>query len=155
MSVPPLPASVPLCVHVPGFGIRTRTQMDAVLAGTPPSRPGSHERRGRTPLHPERPVARGAPYCALFTAQRTRAAEVRAIAVLSALVLALPAGIWATTAQLTLTAAVLLVAMACTWAAGLVWSETGREGAAAPRHGWTVLGRRLPPTHLSWKTGRT
>ena len=66
------------------------------------------------------------PCCALFTAQRDRAAEVGAVAVILALVLALPDGIWDTSTQLTLTAAVLMVAIACTWAAGIVGSVTRR-----------------------------
>ena len=66
------------------------------------------------------------PCCALFTAQRARTAEVGAVAVLLALVLALPDGIWDTPAQLTLTAAVLMVAIACTWAAGIIGSATRR-----------------------------
>ena len=66
------------------------------------------------------------PCCALFSAQRARAAGVGAVAVLLALVLALPDGIWDTTAQLTVTAAVLMVAIACTWAAGIVGSMTRR-----------------------------
>ncbi len=66
------------------------------------------------------------PCCALFTSQRARAAQVGAVAVLLALVLALPDGIWDTPAQLTLTAAVLMVAIACTWAAGIIGSVTRR-----------------------------
>ena len=63
---------------------------------------------------------------ALFTAQRARAAQVGAVAVLLALVLALPDGIWHTSAQITLTAAVLMVAIVCTWAAGVIGSATRR-----------------------------
>lgn len=66
------------------------------------------------------------PCCALFTAQRARAAGVGAVAVLLALVLAFPDGIWDTPAQLSLTAAVLMVAIACTWAAGIIGSVTRR-----------------------------
>jgi membrane-bound ClpP family serine protease len=66
------------------------------------------------------------PCCALFTAQRAQAAQVGAVAVLLALALALPDGIWDTATQLTLTAAVLIVAIACTWAAGIIGSVTRR-----------------------------
>ena len=66
------------------------------------------------------------PCCALFSAQRVRAAEVGTVAVVLALVLALPDGIWDTPAQFALTAAVLMVAIACTWAAGVIGSVTRR-----------------------------
>jgi hypothetical protein len=62
------------------------------------------------------------PCCAIFTAQRARAAEVGAVAVVLALVLAFPDGIWGTPAQLAFTGAVLMVAIVCTWAAGVVES---------------------------------
>ena len=66
------------------------------------------------------------PYCALFTAQRARAAAVGVVAVLLALAPALPDGIWDTPAEFALTTAVLMVAIACTWAAGFVGSVTRR-----------------------------
>ena len=66
------------------------------------------------------------PCCALFTAQRARVAEVGAVAVGLALVLAFPDGIWATSAQLAFTGAVLVVAIACTWGAGVIESVTRR-----------------------------
>ncbi len=66
------------------------------------------------------------PCCALFTAQRARATQVGAVAVLLALVLALPDEIWDTTPQLTLTAAVLMAAITCRWAAGIIGSVTRR-----------------------------
>jgi hypothetical protein len=40
--------------------------------------------------------------------------------------LALPDGIWATRAQFALTGAVLMVAIACTWAAGIIESVARR-----------------------------
>ena len=42
-----------------------------------------------------------------------------------ALLLALPDGIWGTVAQFAFTCAVLMVAVACTWAAGIMESVTG------------------------------
>ncbi len=66
------------------------------------------------------------PCCALFTAQRACAAQVCALAVVLALVLALPDGIWDTPAQLAFTGAVLMVGIACTWAAGIVESMNRR-----------------------------
>jgi hypothetical protein len=65
------------------------------------------------------------PCCALFSARRVWAAQVGAMAVGLALFLALPDGIWGTTAQFALTGAVLLVAIACTWAAGIIESIAG------------------------------
>jgi hypothetical protein len=44
------------------------------------------------------------------------------IAVSLALLLALPDGIWDTTSQFAFTGAVLMVAIACTWAAGIIES---------------------------------
>ncbi len=66
------------------------------------------------------------PCCALFTAQRACAAQVCALAVVLALLLALPDGIWDTPAQLAFTGAVLMVGIACTWGAGIVESMTKR-----------------------------
>jgi hypothetical protein len=43
-----------------------------------------------------------------------------------ALVLAFPDGIWATSAQLAFTGAVLMVAIVCTWAAGIIESVSRR-----------------------------
>ena len=62
------------------------------------------------------------PCCALFSARRVSTAQAGAGAVGLALVLALPDGIWGTVAQFAFTGAVLLVAIACTWAAGIIES---------------------------------
>jgi hypothetical protein len=64
------------------------------------------------------------PCCALFSARRVSTAQVGALAVGLALLLTLPDGIWGTVAQLAFTGAVLLVAVACTWAAGIMESAT-------------------------------
>ena len=64
------------------------------------------------------------PCCALFSARRVSTAEAGAIAVGLALLLALPDGIWGTVAQFAFTGAVLMVAVACTWAAGIMESVT-------------------------------
>ena len=64
------------------------------------------------------------PCCALFSARRVSTAEAGAIAVGLALLLALPDGIWGTVAQFGFTGAVLMVAVACTWAAGIMESVT-------------------------------
>jgi hypothetical protein len=66
------------------------------------------------------------PCCALFSARRVSTAQVGGIAVGLALLLALPDGIWATTAQFALTGAVLMVAIVCTWAAGIIESAARR-----------------------------
>ena len=62
----------------------------------------------------------------LFTTSAPGRPKSGAVAVLLALVLALPDGIWDTTTQLTLTAGVLMVAIVCTWAAGIIGSVTRR-----------------------------
>ena len=62
------------------------------------------------------------PCCALFSARRVSTAQVGGIAVGLALLLALPDGIWGTMAQFALTGAVLMVAIVCTWAAGIIES---------------------------------
>ena len=64
------------------------------------------------------------PCCALFGARRSSAGRAGAIAVGLALLLALPDGIWGTLAQFAFTGAVLMVAIACTWAAGILESAT-------------------------------
>ena len=64
------------------------------------------------------------PCCALFSARRVSTAQAGVIAVGLALLLALPDGIWDTVAQFAFTGAVLLVAIACTWAAGIMESLT-------------------------------
>jgi hypothetical protein len=64
------------------------------------------------------------PCCALLSARRDSTAQVGAIAVGLALVLAVPDGIWGTITQLSFTGAVLMVAIACTWAAGFIESVT-------------------------------
>ncbi len=62
------------------------------------------------------------PCCALFSARRVSTAQAGAVAVGLALVLALPDGIWGSVAQFAFTGAILLVAIACTWAAGIIES---------------------------------
>jgi hypothetical protein len=62
------------------------------------------------------------PCCALFGARRISTAQAGGIAVGLALMLALADGIWGTTAKFAFTGAVLLVAVACTWAAGIIES---------------------------------
>ena len=65
------------------------------------------------------------PCCALFSARRVSTAQAGGIAVGLALLLALPDAIWGTTAQFAFTGAVLLVAVACTWAAGILEAAVG------------------------------
>jgi hypothetical protein len=65
------------------------------------------------------------PCCALFSARRVPTAQAGGIAVGLALLLALPDGIWGTTTQLAFTGTVLMVAIACTWAAGIIESVLG------------------------------
>lgn len=60
------------------------------------------------------------PCCALFSARRVLTAQAGVIAVGLALLLALPDGIWGTVTQFVLAGAILLVALACTWAAGII-----------------------------------
>ena len=60
------------------------------------------------------------PCCALFSGRRSSTALVGTTAVGLALLLALPDGIWDTVAQFAFIGAVLLVAVACTWAAGIL-----------------------------------
>jgi hypothetical protein len=62
------------------------------------------------------------PCCALFSARRVSTAQAGGIAVGLAFLLALPDGIWATAAQFAFTGAVLMVALACTWTAGIIES---------------------------------
>ena len=64
------------------------------------------------------------PCCALFSARRVSTAQAGVMAVGLALLLALPDGIWGTVTQFAFTGAVLLVAIACTWAAGIMESMT-------------------------------
>ena len=64
------------------------------------------------------------PCCALFSARRVSTAQAAVMAVGLALLLALPDGIWGTVAQFAFTGAVLMVAVACTWAAGILESVT-------------------------------
>ena len=66
------------------------------------------------------------PCCALFSARRVSTAQAGGIAVGLALLLALPDGIWGTAAQFAFTGAVLMVAIACTWAAWIIESATRR-----------------------------
>lgn len=60
------------------------------------------------------------PCCALFSGRRSSTALAGTTAVGLALLLALPDGIWDTVAQFAFTGAILLVAVACTWAAGIL-----------------------------------
>ena len=62
------------------------------------------------------------PCCALFSGRWVSTAQAGVIAVGLALLLALPDGIWGTVAQFALAGAVLMVAIACTWAAGVIAS---------------------------------
>ena len=65
------------------------------------------------------------PCCALLSARRDSTAFAGIVAIGLALLLALPDGIWDTVAQFALTGAVLIVAVACTWAAGILESLMG------------------------------
>ena len=71
------------------------------------------------------------PCCALFSARRVSTTQAGGIAVGLALLLALPDGIWGTTTQFAFTGAVKMVAIACTWAAGIVEAAVGPEPAEA------------------------
>lgn len=62
------------------------------------------------------------PCCALFSGRWVSTAQAGVIAVGLALLLALPDGIWGTVAQFAFAGAVLMVAIACTWAAGVIES---------------------------------
>jgi hypothetical protein len=64
------------------------------------------------------------PCCALFTARWVQTARAGGVAVGLALLLAIPDGIWGTTAQFALAGAVLMVAIACTWAASVIETAT-------------------------------
>jgi len=64
------------------------------------------------------------PCCALLDGRRASAGQAGAIAVGLSLVLALPDGIWGTTAQFAFTGAVLMVSISCAWAAGIIDSAT-------------------------------
>jgi hypothetical protein len=66
------------------------------------------------------------PCCALFTARWVQTARAGAVAVVLAVLLAIPDGIWGTTAQFALAGAVLMVAIACTWAASVIEAVTSR-----------------------------
>ena len=68
------------------------------------------------------------PCCALFSARQVATAQAGALAVGLALLLALPDGIWGTTSQFVFTCAVLMVAVACTWGAGVMESVIGHWG---------------------------
>ena len=68
------------------------------------------------------------PCCALFSARRVATAQAGALAVGLALLLALPDGIWGTMSQFVFTCAVLMVAVACTWGAGIMESLIGTWG---------------------------
>jgi hypothetical protein len=64
------------------------------------------------------------PCCALFTARWVQTARAGAVAVVLAVLLAIPDGIWGTAAQFALAGAVLMVALACTWAASVIEATT-------------------------------
>ena len=64
------------------------------------------------------------PCCALFTARWVRTARAGAVAVVLAILLAIPDGIWGTPAQFALAGSVLMVAVACTWAASVIETMT-------------------------------
>jgi len=64
------------------------------------------------------------PCCALLRGRRASVGMASAIAVGLSLILALPDGVWATTAQVAFTGAILVVAIASTWAAGIIESAT-------------------------------
>lgn|GEM_PF-2809678 len=66
----------------------------------------------------------GVPCCALFTARWVQTARAGAVAVVLAVLLAIPDGIWGTPAQFALAGAVLMVALACTWAASVIEAVT-------------------------------
>lgn len=60
------------------------------------------------------------PCCALFSARLIRSAQAGVIAVGLAIALAIPDGIWGTSAQFAFVGAVLMVAIVCTWAAAII-----------------------------------
>jgi hypothetical protein len=60
------------------------------------------------------------PCCALLSARWKSTAFAGIVAIALAFLLALPDGIWDTVGQFALTGAVLIVAVACTWAAGVL-----------------------------------
>ena len=64
------------------------------------------------------------PCCALFSARWIPTARAGAVAVVLALLLAVPDGIWDTPAQFALAGAVLMVTLACTWAASAIEAMT-------------------------------
>ena len=64
------------------------------------------------------------PCCALLSGRRASAGMAGALAVGLSVILALPDGIWATAAQVAFTGAILMVAIACTWGAGIIESAT-------------------------------
>jgi len=66
------------------------------------------------------------PCCALFTARWIPTARAGAVAVVLAVLLAIPDGIWGTPSQFALAGAVLMVAIACTWAASVIEAMTSR-----------------------------
>jgi hypothetical protein len=68
------------------------------------------------------------PLCAMFTAQWVSTARAGILAVALAVVLAIPDGIWATPAQVTLACAVLMVGLACTWGASVLQTATKTKG---------------------------
>jgi hypothetical protein len=70
------------------------------------------------------------PRCTLFSARRVSTAWAGGVAVGLAFLLALPDGIWGTTTQFAFTGAVLMVAIGCTWAAGVLESVTPHQAAA-------------------------
>ncbi len=81
------------------------------------------------------------PCCALLSARRASTAQA-GIAVGLALLIALRDGKWATTARFAFAGAVLLVAVACTWVAGIVESVIGKLASATTSRG------RLPESRF-------
>ena len=66
------------------------------------------------------------PCCALFSARRVSVAQIGGLAVGLALLSPLPTESGSPRLQFAFTSAVLLVAIACTWAAGIIESIAGR-----------------------------
>jgi len=69
------------------------------------------------------------PCCALLSARWIRSAQAGVIAVGLAIALAIPDGIWGTSAQFAFVGAVLMVALVCTWAAAIIEAVTRSDTA--------------------------
>lgn len=85
----------------------------------PDARDHYRRRPSRSPDHPDR-SAHGWTVLRSISGRRSSTALVGTTAVGLALLLALPDLIWVTVAQFAFIGAVLLVAVACTWAAGIL-----------------------------------